>query len=133
MMITSSEIWRLVLAFMLGFVLMGTLKIEPAPARDLDGRFANSPLKKWFDGLESRKGPCCSDADGSALSDVDWEFVENHYRVRIDGEWWVVPDEAVVTVPNLSGRTMVWPVRYNNETDKSVRIMIRCFMPGSMS
>jgi len=32
----------------------------PAPARDLDGRYANSPLKPWFDQLKSGKGLCCS-------------------------------------------------------------------------
>jgi hypothetical protein len=37
-------------------------------ARD-DGRYSLSPLKPWFDGLRSGKGPCCSDADGFALSD----------------------------------------------------------------
>ena len=31
-------------------------------------------LKAWFDGLKSGKGPCCSDADGTAVSDVDWEI-----------------------------------------------------------
>jgi hypothetical protein len=29
-----------------------------------DGRYANSPLKSWFDRLASRKGLCCSFADG---------------------------------------------------------------------
>ncbi|MGY3409138.1 hypothetical protein ACVWZV_005251 [Bradyrhizobium sp. GM5.1] len=43
-------------------------------ARDR-GQFvnANAELKAWFDGLRSGKGPCCSDADGSALSDTDWD------------------------------------------------------------
>ena len=67
-----------------------------AAARDLDGRYANSPLKQWFDSLHSGKGPCCSDADGTALSDVDWEARDGHYRVRIEGQWWDVPDEAVI-------------------------------------
>jgi hypothetical protein len=31
------------------------------------------PLKSWFENLHSGKGPCCSDADGTALSDVDWK------------------------------------------------------------
>lgn len=114
-MITGTEIWRLALAFMLGFVLMGTLKIEQAPARDLDGRYAASPLKPWFDGLRSGKGPCCSDADGSAVSDVDWETRDGHYRVRLEDKWWDVPDEAVITEPNRAGRTMVWPVYYHGE------------------
>ena len=55
-------------------------------ARDVDGRYAaqNPELHQWFEGLRSGKGPCCSDADGSAVSDVDWETSGGHYRVRID-------------------------------------------------
>src|ERR1700733_15046013 len=41
--------------------------IGAVQARD-DGRYSLSPLKPWFDGLRSGKGPCCSDADGFALS-----------------------------------------------------------------
>ena len=53
-------------------------------ARDR-GQFVNTSaeLKAWFDGLRSGKGPCCSDADGSAISDSDWESKDGHYRVRI--------------------------------------------------
>jgi hypothetical protein len=40
-------------------------------ARDLDGRYANSPLNSWFDGLASGKGLCCSFADGVSVQDVD--------------------------------------------------------------
>jgi len=103
-----------------------------APARDLDGRFVNSPLKSWFDGLASGKGPCCSDADGTALSDVDWEASDGHYRVRIEGQWIDVPDEAVIKEPNRAGRTMVWPIYYRS-LGALDRIEIRCFMPGSMT
>ena len=35
-----------------------------AMGRDLDGHYANSPLKPWFDQLKSRNGACCSNADG---------------------------------------------------------------------
>ena len=82
-------------------------------ARDVDGRYAaqNPELHQWFEGLRSGKGPCCSDADGSAVSDVDWDTAGGHYRVRIDGAWIDVPDEAVITEPNRIGRTMVWPIR----------------------
>src|SRR5207245_1921189 len=100
---------------------------SPGGARDPDGRYANSPLKQWFDSLKSGKGPCCSDADGSAVSDVDWETKAGHYRVRLEGEWLDVPDDAVITEPNRVGRTMVWPLRgYQG-------LSIRCFMPGSMT
>src|SRR5262245_12652466 len=95
---------------MIGAVLlMSLLAITHGEARDPDGRYANSPLKQWFDSLRSAKGPCCSDADGSAVSDVDWESKSGRYRVRIDGEWHDVPDDAVITEPNRVGRTMVWP------------------------
>jgi len=109
-------------------------------ARDR-GQFVNTnaELKAWFDGLRSGKGPCCSDADGSALSDSDWDSKDGHYRVRVprlgyvlEGQrqelvWVDVPEEAVISEPNRVGRTMVWPIYgYTGVT-------IRCFMPGSMT
>lgn len=97
-----------------------------ATARD-DGRYAGSPLKSWFDTLKSGYGLCCSDADGFAVLDPDWESKEGHYRVRLEGEWVNVPDDAVITEPNRAGRTMVWPVK------SSRGISIRCFLPGSMT
>lgn len=114
----------------IGVVILLILLVSPARARD-DGRYANSALKPWFDSLKSGKGPCCSDADGSALSDADWESKDGHYRVRIEGEWWPVPDDAVITEPNRAGRTMVWPM-YNRGLGAILHIDIRCFMPGSM-
>src|SRR5262252_5614384 len=41
------------------------------------------------------------------------------------GEWFVVPDAAVVTEPNRFGPAVVWP--YN---DRYGNTQIRCFMPG---
>ena len=109
-------------------VLMLALASDLGQARDR-GQFANSnpELKAWFESLKSGKGPCCSDADGTAVSDVDWESERGHYRVRLDGEWVEVPDEAVITEPNRIGRTMVWPLR------GYLGLTIRCFMPGSMT
>jgi hypothetical protein len=106
-------------------LLLGLVS-QVSHARD-DGRYANSPLKPWFDSLKSGKGPCCSDADGYAVSDPDWRSKEGHYQVRIEGEWYDVPDDAVITEPNRVGRTMVWPIKgWGGMT-------IRCFMPGSMT
>jgi hypothetical protein len=102
-------------------------------ARD-DGRYANSPLKSWFDQLASKKGLCCSFADGVSLADVDWDVqcsraagVEQcRYRVRIDSEWIAVPDEAVIAEPNRYGAAVVWPYK-----DAGGATQIRCFMPGA--
>jgi len=120
--------------------IVGGWAVSQALARDR-GQFGNtSPeLKAWFDGLRSGKGPCCSDADGTAVADADWESSDGHYRVRVprtpasgDGQpqeaiWVDVPDDAVIKEPNRVGRTMVWPM-YG-----SLGITIRCFMPGSMT
>lgn len=105
-----------------------------ANARDLDGQFTNSPLHAWFDHLASKKGLCCSMADGRAVEDPDWESKNGHYRVKIGiGDdyktliWVDVPDDAVITEPNRAGRTMVWPIYFDGQ------VAIRCFMPGSMT
>jgi hypothetical protein len=104
---------------------VAVLPVGIVMARD-DGRYANSPLKPWFESLRSGRGLCCSGADGVVVADPDWESWDGHYRVRLDGDWITVPDDAVITEPNRSGRTMVWPSR------GSLGISIRCFMPGSM-
>ena len=107
------------------FCLTTILVPDQLVARD-DGRFANSPLKPWFDGLASGRGLCCAFADGATVQAVDWDTQEGHHRVRIYGQCIVVPDAAVVTEPNRFGPAVVWPFndRYGNTH-------IRCFMPGA--
>ena len=127
--------WKIFVAFVFVFVT-AHLILAPhiAAARDVDGRYANSPLKGWFQNLRSGRGPCCSDADGTALSDLDWEAKDGHYRVRIRGLWWDVPDDAVIKEPNFAGRTIVWPVyNWTHGTPVRLNIEIRCFIPGSMT
>lgn len=87
-----------VAAFIVAIVLIGYTGV--VGARDLDGRYANSPLKSWFDQLASGKGLCCSFADGVSIQDVDWDTQDGRYRVRLHGEWIFVPNDAVVTEPN---------------------------------
>jgi len=103
-------------------VLIFLLLCTPALPHDPE----HPELNKWFDNLRSAKGLCCSFADGFAVSDVDWESKDGHYRVRLENKWIDVPDDALITEPNRVGRTMVWPLRIDGKT------FIRCFMPGSM-
>ena len=102
--------------------------------RDLDGRYAklDPKMHDWFEKLQSKKGPCCADADGNVVTDADWETKDGHYRVRLAGKWIDVPDEAVVKEPNLYGPTMVWPI-YSWNLYGANEPMVRCFMPGSLS
>jgi len=106
---------------------MTVLLMDNVKARDLDGRYLDSSLKEWFDQLASGRGRCCSVADGETVADSDWDSRDGHYRVRLKGNWVDVPDDAVVTEPNRTGRTMVWPL---NSLDG---LGIRCFMPASIS
>jgi hypothetical protein len=113
------------------FLVLLLTTASPLFARDR-GQFANSSpeMKAWFDALKSGRGPCCSDADGVVVSDGDWDTKDGRYRVRLDGEWADVSDDAVVKEPNRAGRAMVWSMPFRAEDDA---ITIRCFMPGSMS
>lgn len=127
------------------FLVMALLALgaHQALARDPDGRYAGTKLHDWFQGLKSEKGPCCSDADGTAIPDTDWEAVNDpikpnvHYRVHVPDRatpgnpmiWVDVQDSAVITQPNLDGRTIVWPyIAY-----KDHETVIRCLILGSMT
>ena len=112
---------------MLTVVALCTIAFFPqsVSAHD-DGQYAASPLKAWFDKLASGKGLCCSFADGVSVEDVDWDTQGDSYRVRINGQWVVVPDAAVVTEPNKFGPAVVWPYK-----DFQGATQIRCFLPGT--
>jgi hypothetical protein len=123
--------YRLVAAWLLVALMYAFLVVACSTmmlARD-HGQFANSTpeMRDWFNSLASGKGPCCSDADGTALSDVDWQTHDGHYQVRIGGQWIDVPDDAVLHGPNKAGRTMVWPMYVDGHPT------IRCFIPGEMT
>lgn len=111
------------LAYAVYLILIGTVL---AVARD-DGRYANSPLKGWFNQLASKNGLCCSVADGKQIDDVDWDVKDGHYRVHIYDQWIDVPDVALIPDANRFGPAVVWPWR----DPITNQILIRCFMPGA--
>ncbi len=102
--------------------------ITPAIARDGDDHGNHGILKPWFDSLKSGNGLCCSVADGVTIEDVDWDTGGDNgeFRVRIEGRWWPVPDNAVIKVPNRFGPAVVWPLYYDSHV-----YAIRCFIPGA--
>lgn len=121
---TQCIAWAAGLIVAMGFVAFFT---AAARAHD-DGRFgaADPLMHAWFDHLASGKGLCCSFADGRTVDDPDVDADGNHYRVRIDGQWIVVPDDAVITEPNKYGQAVVWPYQ-----DADGKTQIRCFLPGA--
>jgi hypothetical protein len=101
--------------FLLTVLLLVT---TAAMARD-DGRYANSPLKDWFESLKSGRGFCCAEADGR---ETEYDIRDSRYWVPVNGVWTEVPEDAVITEPNKAGRPILWLDPLQN---------IRCFIPGS--
>ena len=96
-------------------------------ARD-NGQYSQvSPeIKRWVEGLTDDKGRgCCATADGFRPEEVEWDMTANAYRVMIDGQWFTVPDGAVIREVNKIGYAIVWYFVDNGA------ITIRCFLPGS--
>lgn len=121
---------RLIRHLSIGFaevtlLVVATMSLSASYAHD-----HNRPeLNGWFRSLQSQGlNICCDGSDAKSIEDPDWENDAGHYRVRLEGKWFDVPDTAVVTVPNKYGRALVWPIYQNGRP-----ILIRCFMPGPLS
>lgn len=112
-------------------MLAGLLIVSaPVSAHWYGATRIGAPDKAWWESLQPKGGglPCCDIADGQKVLDVDWDTAgpNNSYRVRLNGQWIVVPDAAVVTAPNRFGPAVVWPYQ-----DGDGVMRIRCFMPGA--
>jgi hypothetical protein len=122
-----AHITRFIAALVLSFALS-----HPAGAADHGQLGPTSPdVKAWASTLENKlKEGCCSTADGWKPEEVEYDMKGNKYRVKIDGEWYEVPPDAVVEVPNRFGFAVVWYYRsWLNGMKPSVSI--RCFIPGA--
>jgi hypothetical protein len=71
-------------------------------------------------------------ADGHPLEESEWDIKDNTYRVFLQGEWIVVPDDALILGPNKFGKAIVWlwPQEALAWGDHASNF-IRCFIPGS--
>jgi hypothetical protein len=103
---------------------LSTLFLRQALARD-NGQFGNVPpeIRAWFKSVKSHAGvPCCDIADGHR---TDYDMRESRYWVPINGQWMMVPPEAVVDDSgNPTGDAVVWYSESNGT------VYIRCFVPG---
>jgi len=81
-------------------------------------------MNEWLTGLHSKDRTwCCTGNDHDPLD--DWNASGDHYRVKYQGEWYDVPDEAVVGGPNKMNEALLW-------MNKGIGRSVRCFMPGTM-
>jgi hypothetical protein len=97
----------------------------PAYAKDIGqwGDNVSPELRAWFNSVYNDKGiKCCDVADGYP---VEYQMrPDNHYWVRFKGEWYEVPDEAVVRkYGNPTGGGVVWFVEVFGGR------AVRCFVP----
>jgi hypothetical protein len=101
--------------------------------RDPTGKWADDPLHPWFESLRNKaRLYCCAEADGQPLDDGEWDMKNNSYRVMLQGEWIVVPDEALILSPNKLGKAIVWvwqpdALAWGGGGSNPVK----CFIPGS--
>lgn len=105
--------------------------VLPAFARDITGMFAQYSLKQreWLRQQVSPKtgAVCCNEADGDM---VEEEIRNGEYWVRSDktaGLWIRIPNEVIITGPNIFGRPVVWW----NFTDGTPRPY--CYSPGPLT
>jgi hypothetical protein len=120
------------LAGLIGFSALLLAPFHSAEAADHGQLGPTSPdVKAWAGTLENKlKEGCCSTADGWKPEEVEYDIKENKYRVRIDGEWYDVPADAVIHGPNRFGFAVVW---YYRSWLDGIRpsVSIRCFIPGA--
>ena len=115
-------------------IFLGVLLLTGAEAMAEDrGQLGTiSPeVGAWASTLQNKLNQgCCSSADGWKPEETEYDIVAGRYRVRIEGNWYVVPDEAVLQGPNKFGFPVVW---YYRSWDNGIKasIQIRCFIPGA--
>ena len=88
-------------------------------------------MKAWANSLQNKLSEgCCSTADGWKPEAVEYDMRGNKYRVKIEGQWYDVPANAMIDLPNKFGFPVVW---YYKTWDNGIRpsISIRCFIPGA--
>jgi hypothetical protein len=124
--VTALDIWLRVLmtALLLSLAAAGTSARDYGQYRDTD-----PAIKEWVQRLTDKNGQgCCATADGHP-AEYEWDMAGNHYRVRIEGEWYDVPPEALIEEPNKLGHATVW-YWWDWTLDGKKTHHIRCFLPG---
>jgi hypothetical protein len=115
---------------MIALLARVALHTEGALARDYGQYGGVDPaIREWIQGLKDKAGQgCCDTADGHP-AEYEWDIASNGYKVRIEGEWYVVPEEAIINGPNKLGYATVW-YWWSWELDGRKVNHIRCFLPG---
>jgi hypothetical protein len=112
-------------------LLLGLTNASASMARDY-GQYSDidPATKNWVQGLKDKKGTsCCETADGHP-AEYEWDVGARGYKVLIEGQWYPVPQDAVIEQPNRLGYATVW-YWWEWELDGRKIHHIRCFLPGA--
>jgi hypothetical protein len=90
-----------------------------------NGQYENVPadIRAWFKSVVAPSGvPCCDISDGHR---TEYDFRDGAYWVPIEGQWWAVPERAIVRDRgNPVGEAVVWYVHHRGAVE------ISCFVPA---
>jgi hypothetical protein len=83
--------------------------ITKTSARDYGQyRRVEPAIREWIQGLKNKIGQSCRDTADGHPAEYEWDIAGSRYKVRIEGEWYAVPAEAVIDEPNRLGYATVW-------------------------
>jgi hypothetical protein len=110
-------------------IAFGTLSFAANSHTRDNGRYRqlSRDIKAWIERLTDQEGTsCCAIADGVRPMKFSWDIGKNRYRVKVDGQWLVVPDSAVIMGPNRLGHAVVW-VYYELDLERDIHAThVRC-------
>ena len=128
---------RLILALLVLLAVAAVLDVAfgmPPAGTDLNGA-----EHAWWECAKQPTGAsCCSDADGHSLSDSQWRIHPPSYQVRVEGNWFDVPENTIITTqvcgpdPDIGKQSeaKVWYVTTRDANRNVIGIHIFCFEPG---
>ena len=93
--------------WLIWLLMLGLMSVLIHIARSEPPENANPALSAWFNSLTNPQTggiSCCAQADGHILNERQWRVDGDHYMIKIAGNWYDVPPEAVLQhVENPTG------------------------------
>ena len=95
-------------------------------------RQRNGTKPKFINDFSRARACACARCSVRSES-AKWDIKDNTYRVFVQGEWIVVPDDALILGSNKFGKAIVWLQDYADLASGEIQTItrIRCFIPGS--
>ncbi len=121
-----SELGRIAAALLMGAFFMFVFAGRVLPKDTGQWNAVPQEIRTWFKGLKNGNGTiCCDESDAMPLSESEWRITDTgKFEVQVGGRWFLVPDHAVLSVPNRLGSALLFINSFGH---------IFCFLPGSLS